>query len=112
MQPVETLLNKSVAIDPKYGEAYLQLGILYSSVGRDTEKAIASYQKAIEANPQLSDAHYRLGVAYERTGNAEKAKEQFQLHDEIEKQQAAAIERQRREIKQFLVILQDGPTPH
>ena len=112
MQLIETLLNKAAAIDPKYGEAYLQLGIFYSSVKHDFEKAIGFYQKAIEAEPQLSDAHYRLGVAYERTGQAEKAHREFQLHDEIEKQQAAAVEQQRREIKQFLVVLQKVPVSH
>ncbi len=32
--------------------------------------------------------------------------QEFQLHDEIEKLQAAAVERQRREVKQFLVVLE------
>jgi hypothetical protein len=31
------------------------------------------------------------------------------LHEEIEKQQAAAIESQRREIKQFLIVLNGQP---
>jgi tetratricopeptide (TPR) repeat protein len=105
LRQVETLLTKSVTIDPKCGDAYLQLGILSSSQ-RNVEKAIEFYMKAIEANPQLGEAHYRLGVAYDRRGEAAKAKQEFQLHDEIEKQQADAIESQRREVKQFLVVLQ------
>jgi tetratricopeptide (TPR) repeat protein len=104
LQQVETLLTKAVAIDPKCGDAYLQLGIL-SSTEHDFEKAIAFYTRAIEVDPQLGEAHYRLGVAYDRIGSPEKAKHEFQLHDEIEKLQAAAIERQRREVKQFLVVL-------
>jgi hypothetical protein len=48
-------------------------------------------------------------VAYDRTGELAKAKREFVLHDEIEKQKAAAVERQRREIKQFLVVLQGQP---
>jgi len=32
----------------------------------------------------LAKAHYRLAVAYDRIGLPEKAREQFQLHDEIE----------------------------
>jgi hypothetical protein len=44
-------------------------------------------------------------VAYDRIGESARAKEEFQLHEEIEKRQAAAIERQRREIKQFQVDL-------
>lgn len=105
LQQVEALLTKAVTIDHKCSDAYLQLGILYFSQ-RNFEKAIDFYTKAIEANPQLGDAHYRLGVAYDRTGQATKAKQEFQLHDEIEKSQAAAIENQRREVKQFLVVLQ------
>jgi len=108
LQQAQTLLTKAVTIDPKCGDAYLQLGILSSS-GRDLQKAIGFYTKAIEANPQLGDAHYRLGVAYDRVGETAKARQEFQLHDEIEKQQAAAIESQRREVKQFLVVLQGQP---
>jgi tetratricopeptide (TPR) repeat protein len=104
LQQMESLLAKAVTIDPNFDDAYLQLGILYADE-RDFEKAIGFYTKAIAANPQLSAAHYRLGVAYERIGEPAKAKQEFQLHDEIEKQQAAAVERQRREIKQFLVVL-------
>lgn len=105
LQHVESLLEKAVTLDPGYDEAWLQLGILYS-IEHDFGKAIASYAKAIEVNPQLSEAHYRLGVAYERTGERTKARQEFQLHDKIEKQQAAAVERQRRETKQFTVVLE------
>jgi tetratricopeptide (TPR) repeat protein len=108
LQPVEALLTKAAMIDPKYGDAYLQLGILYSSQ-HDFQKAIGFYTKAIEADPQMGEAHYRLGVAYDRTGAQAKARQEFELHDEIEKQQAAAIESQRREVKQFLVVLQGQP---
>jgi tetratricopeptide (TPR) repeat protein len=102
LQQVETLLNNAVTIDAKCGEAYLQLGILYYS-RRNFEKAIDYYTKAIAAEPELVDAHYRLAVAYDRIGETAKARQQFQLHDEVKKQQAAEIERQRREVKQFLV---------
>lgn len=106
---VRDLLTKAVTIDPKCSDAYLQLGVLQST-RRDYAKAIGFYTKAIEANPQMSEAHYRLGVAYDRVGEKEKAKREFQLHDEIEKQQAAAVEKQRREVKQFLVV--DGKKPN
>jgi tetratricopeptide (TPR) repeat protein len=109
LQQVETLLTKAVKIDRNCVDAYLQLGILYSSQ-HNYEKAIDFYTKAIEIDPQLGEAHYRLGMAYDRTGEPAKAKKEFVLHDEIEKQNAAAVERQRREIKQFLVVLQGQPT--
>jgi hypothetical protein len=44
-------------------------------------------------------------VAYDRIGEREKANREFQVHDEIKKSQAAAVEQERREIKQFLVVL-------
>ncbi len=102
MQQVESLLTKAVALDAKCADAYLQLGILHYSQ-RDFEKAIGFYTKAIEANPELADAYYRLAVVYDRTGEHEKARQELQLHDDIKKRQAAAVERQRKEVKQFLV---------
>jgi len=108
LKQVEDLLTKAVTIDAKCGDAYLQLGILSASEHK-FEKAIDFYTKAIGADPQLGEAHYRLGVAYDRIGESAKAKREFQLHDEIKKQQAEAIERQRREVKQFLVVLPEQP---
>lgn len=108
MQYIESLLIKAVTIDPECADAYLQLGILSAS-RRDFTKAIDFYTDAIKANPQLGEAHYRLGVAYDRTGESAKAKKEFKIHDEIEKQQAEVIERQRRELKQFLVVLPEQP---
>lgn len=102
VQQVESLLTKAVSIDAKCADAYLQLGILHYSQ-RDLEKAIGFYIQAIDANPELVDAYYRLAVAYDRTGEHEKARQEFQLHDDIKKRQAAAVERQRKEVKQFLV---------
>jgi len=102
-QQVEALLTKAVSLDAKCSDGYLQLGILAASQ-HDYEKAIQLYTKAVEVNPQLGEAHYRLGVAYDRLGQREKARQEFQLHDEIEKRQAAAVERERREIKQFVVV--------
>jgi tetratricopeptide (TPR) repeat protein len=110
LQQVEALLTKAVTIDPNYVDAYLQLGIIYSSQ-RNYEKAIGFYKRALVVDPQLGEAHYRLGVAYDRTGEPAKANKEFVLHDEIERQQAAAVERQRREIKQFLIVLKGQPNP-
>jgi len=109
LEKVEVLLSKAVAIDAKCGDAYLQLGVLSASQ-REYEKAVGFYTKAIEVNPSLGEAHYRLGVAYDRIGQPAKAKQEFQLHYEIEKRQAAAVEQQRREVKQFLVVLQGQPS--
>jgi tetratricopeptide (TPR) repeat protein len=102
VQQAKILLRKAITLDSKCSEAYLQLGILAASQ-RDYDKAIGLYTHAIEADPQLADAHYRLGVAYDRTGQPTKAKQELQLHDRIKQQQAEETERQRREIKQFVI---------
>ncbi len=108
LQQAETLFEKAVSIDPKLGEAYLQLGILHSERG-DFERAIRDYKKAIEISPQLSEAHYRLGVTYRRTKEESKAEEEFQEYEKMKKAETTEIERQRRELRQFLVILKDQP---
>jgi tetratricopeptide (TPR) repeat protein len=108
VEPVEKMLTKAVTIDAQCSDAYLQLGVL-KSAQHDYERAIGYYSRAIEANPRFSEAHYRLGMAYDRVGQKEKAQREFQLHDEIDKQQKAAVEQQRKEVKQFLVIV-DGKT--
>jgi tetratricopeptide (TPR) repeat protein len=98
---IETLLLRAVTLDPTCADAYLQLGILKLNQ-RDLPGAIEQYKKAIQTNPQLSDAYYRLAVAYDRMGDAAQAKEAFAMHDQLEQQQAAAQEAQRKSVKQFL----------
>jgi len=103
IEEAKKLLTKAVAADPKCADGYLELGIVAASSG-DSATAIDDLNKAIAANPELSEAHYRLGVAYDRAGQAEKARREFALHERLEKQQAEEVERQRREIKQFVII--------
>ena len=105
---VQGLLTKTVTLDPKCGDAYLQLGNLRSTQ-QDYRRAIDFYEKAIKANPRSSEAHYRLGMAYDRVGDKVKARQEFQIHDEIEKKQAKQIDRQRREVKQFVVTTSEKP---
>ncbi|MFC5864530.1 carboxypeptidase regulatory-like domain-containing protein [Acidicapsa dinghuensis] len=104
-QHAESLLTRAVTLDSRCGEAYLQLGILSSS-HHDMSAAVSFFQKAISAEPELGDAHYRLAVAYDRLGEKDKAQHEFAQHDAIEKEQAAAVEKQRQEIKQFEVAAQ------
>ena len=114
LQQAEALLQKAVAADPKLSEAYVQLGVLYSARG-NFAGAITAYKKALEVNPQSGEAHYRLALAYKRTGAEEKSEQELQLYKQADKSETAAIEQQRREIRQFLIILKDQPqatAPH
>lgn len=105
----QVLLQKAVELDPKFGEAYVQLGILYSERKQESE-AIASFNKAIAVSPELADAHYRLSLVYKRVGEDEKAREEMQTYEQIEKTENAALERERHELRQFLIILKDKPS--
>jgi len=106
MQQVETLLQTAIRIDPKLGAAQLQLGILYSD-RRDYAAAVAAYRKAIDASPDLEEAHYRLALAYRRTGDAAGAEKEMLLHEQLKKQAAERVERERAEIQEFVVRLRD-----
>jgi tetratricopeptide (TPR) repeat protein len=106
---VESLLQKSVRLDPKLGLAYLQLGILYSD-RKDFSQAISDYQKAIAATPRLEEAHYRLAQAYRRTGEQSKAQQELQLYDQLSKQTAEEVERERHEVQQFVYTLRSPAT--
>jgi len=110
---VESLLLKALHLDPKLGEAYMQLGIFYSQRA-DFPRAIAAYQKAINLNPNpdetLAEAHYRLAQAYLRTGEKARAQEELQVHDQISKETKATTERERREIQEFVISLQGKET--
>jgi tetratricopeptide (TPR) repeat protein len=102
----ESLLENAVHLDPKFGEAYLQLGILYAEQG-ESAKAIAAYEKATEANPGLEEAHFRLAQAYSRTGEKTKAQAELQLYQQLAKKRADDAERQRHQIQQFVYTLRD-----
>jgi tetratricopeptide (TPR) repeat protein len=108
LQQAIALIEKAVRIDPKLGEAYLQLGTMYTARG-SFEQAIRAYKKTIEVSPHIGEAHYRLGLAYRRIGEESKAEREFQVYEQVEKAETATIERQRRELRQFLIILKDQP---
>jgi Flp pilus assembly protein TadD len=104
----ETLLEKAVTIDPQLDGAHLQLGMVHFARG-EFAQAIRGYRNAIAINPNLGEAHRQLGLAYQRTGEKAKAQQEFLAYERAEKSEAADLERQRRELRQFLIILKDQP---
>ena len=105
---VQALLEKAAKLNPNLAEAYVQLGVVYFA-RNDSAQAIAAFQQAIKVSPQLSEAHYRLSLTYKRNGDDAKAHQEFAAYQDTEKMETAAVERQRSELKQFLVILKNQP---
>jgi len=107
---VESFLRKAIDVDPKFGDAYLQLGILHSEQ-QDYVAAITDYQQAIQADPQMEQAHYRLAQAYRHTGDVAKAEAELRAFDQVAKESAQQAERERHEIRKFVYTLRDQPQP-
>lgn len=98
------LLEKAVRLDPKLGDAFLLLGTVYADEG-NLPKAISAYQSAITASPQLAETHYRLAMAYRKSGATDKAQKEVELYQQLRKQSAQALERERTQIQQFVFEL-------
>lgn len=111
---VESLLKEALRLDPKFGAAYLQLGILYSRRA-DFAQAISMYRKAIENAPEddesQAEAHYRLSQANQRTGDKLAAKQELEIHDRLVKKIKDNTMRERRETQEFVISLRNKPTP-
>jgi tetratricopeptide (TPR) repeat protein len=107
---IESLLENALRHDPNFAPAELQLGILKAERG-DYSGAIPHYTRAIDISPQLEEAHYRLAQAYRRAGETEKAKDELRKYNELSKQFALQIDRERREIRQFVYTLRDPQPP-
>jgi tetratricopeptide (TPR) repeat protein len=103
-QPAETLLEKALHLDPKLPDAYLELGIIYSA-RKDFPRAIAAFEKSIAFDPRLEEAHYRLAQTYARTGENQKAQKEFEIHHQLAEESAQQVERERREVQQFVIQL-------
>jgi Flp pilus assembly protein TadD len=68
--------ERTIALDPKMTEAYLDLGILL--LDKDPAAAVAPLTKAAELLPAQSRPHFLLGVALERSGDLTAAAAAFE----------------------------------
>jgi Flp pilus assembly protein TadD len=68
--------QRTIALDPKMSEAYLNLGTLL--LDKEPAAAVAPLGKAVELLPTQSRPRFLLGVAEERTGDIAKAAESFE----------------------------------
>jgi tetratricopeptide (TPR) repeat protein len=109
LNQIESLLKKSIALDPNIAESHLQLGNLYSDQNKFAE-SIPEYLRARDLGPDLSDVRYRLGQAYVRTGQKELAQKEFDVYKTLREQHLADIDKQRADIRQFVFSEKDSPS--
>ena len=105
---VESELAVAIRLDPHFGAAELQLGIVHADQG-DSQGAIPHYERALQIAPQTEEAHYRLAQAYRQTGQSEKAKTELRAYSLLSKESAQKLEEERHEIRQFVYTLRDQP---
>jgi tetratricopeptide (TPR) repeat protein len=101
---MEAELKRAIALDPKLGAAYLQLGRLYAA-RKDHPAAIAAFEKAI-ANLALPDeAHYRLAQVYRQMGDPNKARQEIALYKQTSQKRTRQEQERRQEIQRFVYTL-------
>ena len=103
----ELSFRKALELKPDFAEVYLQLGMLYNARG-EKDSALAAFQRAVSVDPNSSATHYQLSLAYRRSGDAAKADLEMKTYDELRRSEDAALEKERRELRQFVTILQEG----
>lgn len=79
---VESEMKAAIALNPRFSEAYFQLGTLYDQENL-TVRAIPQYQHAIQLSPELAAAHYRLGQDYLRAGKSSEARTEFKTYEKL-----------------------------
>jgi Flp pilus assembly protein TadD len=89
LQEVESLLLKSIALDPK---------------------SIPEYESALKLDANLSDAHYRLGQDYVHTGQKDRAQEEFAIYQRLRAQHLAELDKEREEVQQFVYSAMVSPS--
>ena len=98
---IEALLQKSIALNPSFPQAHVQLGDLYADQ-HQYEKSVPEYERALALDPNISDAHYRLGTDYVHVGQREKAQQEFATYQKLRADHLAEIDKERAEVKQFV----------
>ena len=62
----EIYFKKAIELEPKYAEAYANLGALYAKF-KENDKAIKLYEQSIKLKPSYAGAYTNLGNALNKT---------------------------------------------
>jgi tetratricopeptide (TPR) repeat protein len=106
---IEALLNHAITLDPKYADAYFQLGNLYAEQRRYRD-AITQYERALGINASSANFHYRLGQALARAGDGTRAQEEFAVFERLRKYESDATDKAQSQIQQFVYAIRKPDT--
>jgi tetratricopeptide (TPR) repeat protein len=101
---IESLLKRSLTLDPDYFDAHFQLGNLYAEQHKYPD-AIEQYERALKINANSANIHYRLGQALARAGNADRAQEEFVTFERLRKNESDATNKEQTQIQQFVYTM-------
>jgi tetratricopeptide (TPR) repeat protein len=75
--------KKAISLDPENVDTILKLGVTFYKM-EDFANATEACKLIIQTKPDHPEAHFWLGVVYDRTGNIEKAFEEYNLLKSID----------------------------
>lgn len=104
---IESLLKRSLEINPDYADAHTLLGTLYFR-GQRYPEAIAEYEQALETNPNDASVHYHLAQSLRRTRDKARADQELIIFERLRQQQQDRTNDQRSEIKLFVYTMRNA----
>ena len=97
-----SLLERAVAADPKYAEAYYQMGVL-EQARLQWAKSAAALERSIALRPESPEAHYRLSRAYSHLGRRDEAQAEIALNRTYSEQAKTHLDAKMQEVVRFLL---------
>ena len=71
----ERHIQKALEVDPDYAMTHVHHALV-SEMGGKSERALRAWEEVLQINPFIRVVHERMLAHYERTGEAEKAKQE------------------------------------
>lgn len=86
----QAVLEKAVAVQPRYSSSHIALGRIYLTLGR-TADALAELETSRRLDPRNKAVYPPLAAAYQRSSQPAKAKEALAVLADLNREEAARI---------------------
>ena len=91
LERAENNLVKALKLDPNYGHAHFNLGVLRYRQGNH-RSAVEHFKSALSTNPALTQAYLNLGTIYASMGKIQSAIDAWKTLERIQPDNAALKE--------------------